>query len=214
MHTKEYHLENICRCLGLPGFDSDPALAAADRAVRLLLLPSFDPEVCITISETAGNITVAIIAARSMIWHKLELGYVLTHQNQFGMDDHLARPLLDDLRTATENHKEGQFFVIDGMPTHGVFFEKGQKARSFESNLGMPDELSHCTGRMVTMLRDQANVVPCKNALARLGKYLGLDLPEIKPDTDGKATVSTLVLGPAEERAELMQALRHVTKNR
>jgi hypothetical protein len=83
------------------------------RWVRLLLKPSFHPEVCITFAQ--GR--VSVVAARFMICRLFEPAPMLTDRAEAAVDAAVFAKLLESLApVAHPGAVPG--IVIDGMPSH------------------------------------------------------------------------------------------------
>ncbi|KYF50419.1 hypothetical protein BE04_26595 [Sorangium cellulosum] len=67
MLTERYTADAICNAMGLPAF-IDPGLSLP--ALRLLLMPSFDPEVCITLTGAAGDERLSVVALTESLWQQ------------------------------------------------------------------------------------------------------------------------------------------------
>ncbi|KYF77512.1 hypothetical protein BE20_56615 [Sorangium cellulosum] len=63
MLTEQYTADAICNAMGLPAF-IERGLPLP--ALRLLLMPSFDPEVCITLTGAAGDERLSVVEGCSI----------------------------------------------------------------------------------------------------------------------------------------------------
>lgn len=203
MQTDAYTADAICQCMGLLSFDGDLELASASEAVRLLLKPSFHPEVCITIADAQ----VSVVSARSMIWRMFEPAPVLTDRAQASLSSEAFDSLLRQMQPVKQaNGVPG--IVIDGMPTDLLHIKTGKIVLRVGGNAGgRRGDFSAFVSAVIRAVWDLISNVHCRNALADTAGYVGESLPRLD-EPPRKPTVATVVLGPAEERAELLAALK------
>lgn len=206
MHLEDYTSENICRWLGLAAFADDAALLSGEGALRLLLLPSFHPEACLTLFRTDNGARVSVVSARAMIWDAAAPLETLTDRDEGNLSsdqyDHLAS---DFMHLAKRHSQRGA--VLDGMTADILLLRKGTLVARFQGNVSGKSPLGPLVARAI---KDAWDCIPsprCRNAIATTGKYVGLDLakfeePELKP------TVRTVVLGSEEDRKQVLRALK------
>jgi hypothetical protein len=202
MHIKAYTPETICQCLGLVGFEVDPGLSKAGEAMRLLLMPSFHPEVCITIAD--GR--VSVVAARSMIWRQSDPAPMFAYKDEGEITaESFSRLIAAFAEVADVTKASG--LAIDGMPVDFLLLQRGSPLQRVQHNVGRQSRFATFAAQVVSAAWNSLQNVYCRNALAKAAKYGGLELPLI-PEPPRKPTIGTLVLGPEEDRAQLLEALR------
>lgn len=203
MQTDAYTSDAICQCMGLPSFDKDPVLVGATEAIRLLFKPSFHPEICITVVD--GH--VSVVCARWMVWRLFEPSPMLTDRSKGTLDSDAFARLLLELKPLPRT--TGQYgIIIDGMPTEVLHFRAGELVLRVGGNAGWKGDFSAFIAFAVRAMWDLIGNVHCRNALADAAAYLGEKLPRLE-EPARKPTVETVVLGVAEDRAELLRALKH-----
>jgi hypothetical protein len=69
MHPDQYTADTICHSMSL-GPLIDPSWDADDLAIRVLLKPSFDPEACITVTRSKGNVRLNVVVLAEFLWHQ------------------------------------------------------------------------------------------------------------------------------------------------
>lgn len=76
MRLEDYTPENICQALGVGQFAEPWRRGSPARRMRLLLAPSFNREVCVTLSEKEdGALALEVAAARDQFWrHGFDVG--------------------------------------------------------------------------------------------------------------------------------------------
>ena len=67
MQLEQYTADAICRSMGLDAF-----APSGPSCVRVVLRPSFHPEVCVTVAETAGSARarMSVVALTEMLWRQ------------------------------------------------------------------------------------------------------------------------------------------------
>lgn len=202
MRTDAYTADAICVCMGLPSFANDPVCTRAKRSVRILLTPSFHPEICVTFAD--GKLEV--VSARDMIWHQFEPAPMLTDRAEKTIAPEVLTELFEHLEAQETSSKDG-WAMIDGMPAELLAFREGvpmfSTGRRACSRADSPAWV-----RQAISVAWQSILDPyCRNALSAAAKYIGEDLPlDIEPAR--KPAIRTLMLGPAEDRAELLAAIQ------
>lgn len=202
MQTDAYTPTNICQCLGLVGFDVDPQLSKANEAIRLLLKPSFHPEVCVTIVD--GR--VSVVAARWMIWRQFEPAPMLTDRAEGELSEETFARLVAKFNEASTT-VQGTGLAIDGMPVDALLFRSGSQVLRVQQNVGLRAPFAAISAQVISEAWNSLESAYCRNALAEAGKYAGLTLP-LTPEPPRKPTIETLILGPEGDRIQLMQALK------
>lgn len=137
MRPDHYTPETICRCIELPGFETDPDITSSGEAIRLLLQPSFHPEVCITFKNGPRESAVSVVAARTMVWHLLNPAPVLAEQDQGEISMECFTHLATALAAASGN-QGATSIVLDGMPVNALLMRNGELLFKVRHNAGPP----------------------------------------------------------------------------
>lgn len=221
--NSNYTPEAICQCLGLAGFEADPLLNKAKRAMRLLLMPSFHPETCITIAD--GK--VSVVTAQSAIWQQFNPAAPVFRSADRGESQvHINVPSLYTLTNTDEGQittdcfsqlitafKEGtnvtqkSGIAIDGMSVDSLLFLDGSIYSRVQHNVAVQSKFTVFVAQAIYAAWSSLQNVKCKNMLSEAAKYVDLELLQT-PEPPYKPTVKTLVLGPEEDRAQLIEALK------
>lgn len=144
MRPDHYTPETICRCIELPGFETDPDITSSGEAIRLLLQPSFHPEVCITFKNGPRESAVSVVAARTMVWHLLNPAPVLAEQDQGEISMECFTHLATALAAASGN-QGATSIVLDGMPVNALLMRNGELLFKVRHNAG-PLRLQYLRG--------------------------------------------------------------------
>jgi hypothetical protein len=204
MRTDAYTAEAICSSLGLSSFANDPVCTHAKRSVRVLLTPSFHPEICLTFADDK----LEVISARKMIWHQVEPAPVLTDRAKQTIPPGVLTDLFEHLE-AEETSSNSGWGMIDGMSAELLAFRDGVLVLSTGRRDCLRGDSSAWVKLAISLAWPSLSDPHCRNALAAAARYIGENLPlDIEPAR--KPAVTTLVLGPAEDRAELLAAIATV----
>jgi hypothetical protein len=209
MLSANYTSENICRALSFGGFANDWELAGADQCIRVLLKPSFDREVCISVLCKAGAVSASVVAAVSQIWlQDWPVPQATKVEKEVGMLSELqyAR-FLSLLNFAAEPSQASRVVVLDGMQAHSVLRAGREGKLNLDQNVGGNASYGAFVAEVIEQAHSVIGSPSIRNALADAGRYVGLRiLREVMPPA--KDVVHTLVLGTKEETAQLLDALR------
>lgn len=202
MRTDEYTAEAICKCMGIPSFEADPACTNATEAIRLLLKPSFHPEVCLTFV----NGKVSVVCARFMIWRQFEPSPMVTDRAE-GAVPAAAFTELRSSMVPVSRPGAVPGIIIDGMPSELLHFQQGSVVLRVGGNAGGKGDFSAFVTLAIVAAWEHISSSYCRNALAAAAEYVGKSLPR-EQESPRKPTIETMVLGPKEDREQLLQALR------
>jgi hypothetical protein len=188
--------------MGMQSFEDDPACTSAAEAIRLLLKPSFHPEICLTFAD--GK--VLVVSARVMIWRQFEPSPVLTDRAEGTVPAAEFAKLFSSLVPVT---RPGAVpgIVIDGMPSELLHFQSGAVALKVGGNASGKGDFSGFVALAIATAWEYVSNPYCRNSLAEAAEYVGASLPR-EPEPARKPTIGTMVLGPGEDRAQLLEALR------
>lgn len=209
MLSANYTSENICRALGLGGFANDWQLAEADQCIRVLLKPSFDREVCISVLCQAGTVSVSVVAAVSQIWlQDWPIPQLTQVDQEVGMlsEQHYTR-FVSLLNLAAESTQASQVVVLDGMQAHSVLRAGHEGQLNLDQNVGGNASYEAFVAEAIGQAHSVLGRPSIRNALAAAGRYVGLRI-SLEVVSPAKDVVHTLVLGNKEETAQLLAALR------
>ncbi|MCE4557195.1 hypothetical protein [Pelomonas cellulosilytica] len=203
MKTDAYTPDAICKSMGMPSFEEDPDCSCAAEAIRLLLKPSFHPEICITFAD--GK--VSVVCARFMIWHQFEPSPMLTDRDRGAVPPAVAASLISSM-TPVVHPGAVPGITIDGMPTDLLHFRSGSVALRVGGNAGRKGNFSGFIAQAIATAWEHISNPYCRNSLAQAGEYVNRSLPRDVEPPQRKPTIETRVLGSSEDRAELLAALK------
>ncbi|MEK8034931.1 hypothetical protein AACH06_29295 [Ideonella sp. DXS29W] len=209
MLSANYTSENVCRAMGMGGFANDWQLAEADQSIRVLLLPSFHREVCVSVLCKGSSVLVSVVAAVSQIWLQ---DWPVPQSTSTEQDSGtLAEPqfanLSSLLHVASEPKPARRFVVVDGMRAHSVLRAEREGKLNLNQNVAYDPSYRAFVAELVSQSHSAIKSPSIRNALGDAGSYVGLQLPvEVVPPA--KEVVRTMVLRSPEETAQLLDALR------
>src|SRR6478752_6232784 len=69
MRLENYTSELICKAVGLKGFVEDAWRVGEAPNIRVVLTPSFHPEIVITLNGTDALWRLNVLSAKEQVWH-------------------------------------------------------------------------------------------------------------------------------------------------
>ncbi|MFZ6709573.1 hypothetical protein [Undibacterium sp. TC9W] len=206
MRSDDYTAHHICQAMGMPGFAVDPVLQSAGEALRLLLKPSFDPEICITIISDGQRVEARVVAARWMIWHLFEMAPMMTYRDQCELP---IACFQEWVKSAIVSGKsaDASGIAIDGMSVESILIKNGELVVQTGRDLGEPYFSRKLTGQIIQTVWAALQDVNCKNALALAARYEQVSLPSL-PAPAPKMPIQTAIIGTKEDKIELLKAMK------
>jgi hypothetical protein len=215
MRTEDYTPDAICQVMGLSRF-VDPDWSKSHQTVlRLLLKPSFHPEVCVTFTATPTTTTVSVTALCESFWQVGTKIPMPAHAEQRP----IARDTVDELErlfmeTVRGSGPDGKFIAVDGMGAEACLVS-AQATERYGAHVWRRTEFTRFVARAVEVAWSSCLDIGVLNALARVGEYVDLKLALVEePRLPAKPPVTRMmILGEASERQEILNAIaRHKTK--
>lgn len=209
MQTANYTSENICHAMGMDGFANDSHLAKAEESIRILLMPSFAPEVCITFAKFEAVVTVRVETPREQIWRQdwptpqKTLTDVATGTSSAVEYDRLLQ-----LFECANNPPLGlRVVILDGMPSHCIHRKAGERVFDIQKNPSTEGPLGAFIGAVIAAGWEAISDPWVRNALREAGAYVGIQLERQEVPTD-KPLVRTMILGDHEDAPAILEALQ------
>jgi hypothetical protein len=199
MTPEQYTDDAVCFAMGLGRFV--PELPV--DVLRLVCRPSFDPEVCITL--TSDEITT--IALHSMLWRQPIPARMIEFGERAELEPREFTQLCDAFTSALResSHRPKWVAICDGMAVSAVRVRDGQVERY--SGHACNDAERHFVRGMLLLALSKATSVLIRNRISRCGQYVSSrddDAFPIAPEPELEASEVTrlLVSGTPEARAE------------
>ena len=203
MNLEDYTPDNICRTFGFPGF-SDSSFVQLRDAVRVVLCPSFHPEICITITRSLFDVRVF----SAMLWVQPSIQFIPSFVcTNDGRSDTFA-----SLHAAAWNVTElpashRKTLCLDGMRYHCAIVQAGE-VRHLSGNAICRNELTTFLPPILIATHESAIDHRIKNGIADAASYMDIDLPRFEVPTPTRVAV----LGTESDRTEYLETLKAVTK--
>jgi len=206
MRSDDYTAHHICQSMGLAGFAVDPVLQSADEALRLLLKPSFDPEICITITSDGLHVEARVVAARWMIWRQFEMAPMMTYRDQCELPMACFQEWVKS-SIGPGKSADAAGIGIDGMQVESILMKNGELVAQTGHDIEKPYFSRKLTGQIIQTVWAALRDVNCKNALALAARYEQVSLPSL-PAPAPKMPMQTAIIGTEEDRIELLKAMK------
>ncbi|HMZ79388.1 MAG TPA: hypothetical protein PLL06_06795 [Acidobacteriota bacterium] len=208
MNFSDYTEDRICQEFGFPSFASDPFLVNSKLSLRLLLQPSFDAEVCISLVICGPTATLQVAAFAeafqyqpSPAWHPafdLELCDIPLESTQ---------TLIVSTEETLRNLPKRGLDIIDGMGFSLVILKKGWPSH-FDGNASSK-YFQPIIAPLILLALEYVQKPLCTRAVRQAGYYVDLRF-EAKRDTKPFPSNKLLILGTPAESQEVIQALRKI----
>ena len=209
MKLDDYTADAVCQVLGVGRLDPGPLTTG--WALRMLLKPSFHPEVCVTLNASdATRCSAEVVVPAEQVWHAGLIPQIVSRATcDLGAD--FAAAFLAQLSSAPI--MIGRWMTIDGMMFQALAID----GMSFDAVLRTPEgprgiagavsedgEESRWIRELLTVLHARIEEAVSIRALAAAGSYAGLELTS--PES-GPAPTRIGVLGSDDDRDALVRAL-------
>ena len=202
MDLKQYTPDAICRSMGMPGF-VEPGWSPP--TLRILLMPSFDPEVCLTL--TGGvDARLSVVALAEMLWRQPVPRSLPTWSEQVTVPMSVVSELTTDFDAAliAERDAKGHMVCADGMPVACLL--KSEDLEEFACNPYRPP-VTRFVSSFIRAAWQSCRDAGVRNSLAVCGRYVGLALP-VDTQLPAPDLARIMVLGTPEERANYFGQLQ------
>lgn len=202
MQLSAYTPDAICQSMGLPGFIEKKWPAPT---LRLLLKPSFHPEVCLTLSQSAKT-RLSVIAFEQSLWKQPAPCALATWREENSVADETFARLVTAFHAgwAAEKHLEGRMVCLDGMPICACLSHANDSLQ-LDTHPYRP-EVRGFVSSFIALAAECCRYSRVRNALADCGDYVGLKLQRSSlPPSQPLYRIA--VLGDSEERADYLRQL-------
>ena len=197
----------ICKALGLEGFETDTLINASDEAIRVLFLPSFHPEACVTVSRVGSDADLQFTGfIGEQLWHTKGTRNIPTF--------HATRRLSHEDFDNFWKHSKGiwaarqaqKYCVLtDGMRCAFVIKES-EKLNVLEENVYAPGTGRELASLCLTLCWKLFDDDECCARLRNLGAYVNLNFPT-KATKPSKPRKRIAVFGSSDDSNDLRQLI-------
>ncbi|ESQ76834.1 hypothetical protein [Asticcacaulis sp. AC402] len=203
MRTEAYTPDAICESLGVGKFDLPWQKGQPWKQLRILLCPSFGPEVFLNLWEADGKAMARVVVGRTQIWNLPSPGRVTS--------DHSVNELTDTTFDQIERHfrlalvePSPSVVTIDGMRVH-ILLKSAMSTIQIKDNPGR-SKLGEYLAATIERLYYSTNNQRCRNGLAQAGSYVEMKLAST-PEKDLEEVSTIMVVGAPDEQAEMLEAI-------
>ncbi len=139
MNPQHYTSDAICQAMQLGAF-VDPSWAGASSSVlRVVLTPSFHPEVCLTMVERPDSVLLSVVALNEQLWsHPAEV-FRATSREEAKLSGDVFSELARRFETAVNSAGPVRRYVcIDGMGSETCLMVAGS-GKQLRAHVSSPD---------------------------------------------------------------------------
>lgn len=210
MNIEDYTPNNICKALGIQGFTQDTVFDNSEQAFRLLLCPSFDPEICITFWRSENHHVLEVHSCLEKLWGQssLIIPGKFIFEGKLILDrefEAIFQLTQNSVETISRTDLLKNQVMCDGMG-FDCFVKNGGESWSVSGNAysELPElsfvnkVLEFCWAKM-----DGSRI---KNAVADAARYKEIDFPK-QEVLDPPDKTNLYVLGNQDEREEFLKML-------
>jgi hypothetical protein len=202
VQLSRYTADAICHSMGLDAFEP-----AGPPCVRVLLKPSFHPEVCVTVAEAAdARAVLSVVALPEMLSRQTFPRRLPELREEVGVSADVSAEAIAGFSAAfADRDDDSRRLCLDGMGVECCRLTAGGVER-FAGHVYSPT-VSAFVGRLVWWAWVSCRAPGVRNALAECALYMGAEYPR-QSDPERPPTRWLVVLGTPEARAGYFEALR------
>lgn len=204
MRLEQYTADAICRSMGLDAFEP----TGPSPAVRVLLKPSFHPEVCLTLTPDADptRACLSVVALTESFWRQQAPRRLPELREEIAVPADVYSEAVTGLASALADRDRGDRMIcVDGMGIECCHVSTDGIERFAEHVYR--STLSTFLDRLIWVAWTACRVTGVRNALADCAWYLGKDYPR-ESDPERPPVRRVLILGEPDARAEYFELLR------
>jgi len=207
MNSGDYTADAICQVMGLSGFVEEAWVKAEHPTLRVLLTPAFHPELCITLSRTAGEAAISVVRLGKSFWARRRFDASFPNESE---NARLPLNAFEDAIDAFQKVHQAvgpdyDFVCADGMGSQSCLVSRlgVQKLRSHVWGTKGMGGLVAC---VIDLAWKNCNRPLIRNALAGISLYVNLQYP--RQEVPSKPRIRMAVLGTPQERLEYLEMFR------
>jgi hypothetical protein len=203
----EYTPDAICQAMGLSAFVEPEWVNRAELVMRVLLKPSFHPEICVTIGG-AGDLSVVTFDKKSF-WHSSPGELLTTWREEKPITSQTCIDLTGIFRETQESlDKSKSYICCDGMGIDACLISARDRTE-FSGNVGGQRGIHAFVRAVAETSWNSCSRAEVRNSLSAALYYVGGDQPQ--SEGEGLPVVKIGVFGDDREREELLRAIQKKT---
>jgi len=213
MRLEDYTADAICRAMGLDGFIEPAWEQAENPTLRVVLTPSFHPELCITFTSTGDTAILSVVALAEQFWAQKSMVYLPTNQEQCAFSPEIFQEVQGLLREAhTAFNPERRYVCCDGMGSESCLVSRSETKRLC-AHISQLEQADRFLRRLLDLAWESCHDPRVQNALAHGAWYLGIECP-MREVPDREPVTRLAVLGTPQERQDLFDSLKSRKKDK
>jgi hypothetical protein len=198
--------------MNLSGFVEPSWMQHETPTLRVVLKPSFHPELCITVGSTANAAMLSVVALAEQFWARRGEVYLPSDREQVQLSASVFEEVLalfDEAHRALDPYRRHVF--CDGMGSEACLVSRAGTRRLI-AHVSAQRAADRFIARLIELAWSDCHQPRVLNALAQAAWYLNVkyplrDVPPVPPVT------RLAILGTAQDRHEYFEMLRRHKKD-
>lgn len=212
MRLEDYTPDSICQAMGLKGFIEPSWAESESPTLRVVLTPSFHPELCITFTCGAESAWLSVVALGERFWAQRADVFLPSDREQTQVPSHTFEEVVGLFQASHSAFDPNRRFVCcDGMGSKSCLVSRASTQR-LDAHVREQGATGTFIARLIEVAWSSCQRPRVRNSLAQAAWYLDIKYPleNLPPD----APITRLaVLGKPEDRNEYLEMLRRRKKN-
>lgn len=198
--------------MGLTGFIETSWSESEQPFLRVVLTPSFHPEVCITVAPGANVASLSVIALAEHLWAQKADVYLPHNDERFEITKDAFEDLVVLFKAAYAAFDPNPGFgCLDGMGSESCLVSRSDSKR-LRAHVSEQQETGKFVVRLVDIAWNGCQNPRVRNALAGTARYLGTKYP-LDPLPETTPVTRLAILGSPEERHDFLEMLKSRKKD-
>jgi hypothetical protein len=213
MRLEDYTPDAICQAMKLPGFIEPSWMEAEQPTLRVLLTPSFTPELCITVFGKPEATVLSIVALAEQFWSQRGEGYSLSNGEELQLPSGVFEEVHGLFHKAHgAPAPDNTVAYCDGMGSELCLVSRAG-TRRLSAHLSAHHAARELIARLIDVAWSTSQLPKIRNALAQAAAYLDKKYPlqEVAPES---SLTRLAVLGTPEDRRDYLAALKRHKKDK
>ena len=197
MRYEAYTDDAITQAMGIGPF----VPSGISKVIRLLLKPSFQPELCVTIEPNS----VYVVGLRSMLWSEPVPRRLDDISESAAIPpDHFVK-LADAIPAICENRDRGKFAVLDGMSISILLLDRDRQWQFRDHPYERAEE--NFVSQLLSLAHAKITTPFLRNRIASCAEFVGTKLP-LEDEPPLPELTRLLIVGDSEQRNDYLDQLR------
>ena len=211
MRLEEYTADAICRSMSLSGFVEQPWLRAENPTLRIVLTPSFHPELCITLAQRADSTLLSIVTLLEQFWAQKSMVHLPHEREEVELP---AAAFVEISALFASAHAmfdpQRRFVCVDGMGSESCLVSRAN-TQQLEAHVSEQRATGKYVARTIELAWNSCRQHRIRNALAHAAWYLDVKYP-LQDVPPSPPITRIAVLGTPEDRRDYFEMLKATQK--